>query len=133
MRIADTSLLYALFSRNDVHHEEATDRMRSPETVLIPSEIWSETLSLIQYRQGFDMAVNAGRGLLELPHVELLPSSMDIIRASWNIYRQSKGSLSFPDCVVVSWCLDMKGTPLTFDEDIVKYLGTLDRKQGRCR
>lgn len=126
MRIADTSALYALFSVTDVHHDEALEHMRRPETVLIPSETWSETLSLIQYRQGFDTAVAAGRALLKLPHVELLASNKDIIRGSWNIYRHSKGELSFPDSVVVSWCLDMKSDPLTFDEDIARCLSSAD-------
>ncbi len=118
MRIADTSALYALFSTTDVHHDEALDRLRSPETVMIPSEIWSETISLIQYRQGFGTAVSSGKALLGLPHVELLPSTIEILRHSWNIYRRSKGDLSLPDCVVVAWCLDMNATPLTFDKEI---------------
>lgn len=57
MRIADTSLLYALFSKDDVHHKEAKERFKVPDPILIPAEIWSETISLIQYRQGYDMAV----------------------------------------------------------------------------
>lgn len=36
MRVADTSALYALFSENDVHHEEATRALRDPEPVLVP-------------------------------------------------------------------------------------------------
>lgn len=82
MRIADTSLLYALFSQNDVHHIEAVNEVKNPETIYIPSEIWSETISLINYRQGFDMAVKAGKALLDLPHVELSGSRMDIVRSS---------------------------------------------------
>lgn len=131
MRIADTSLLYALFSSNDVHHDEAMEEMRDPETILIPSEIWFETISLIHHRQGFGEAVDAGNFLLQLPHIELLPSRMDIMRASWNTYRRSKGELSFVDCVVVSWCLDMKAHPLTFDEDIARHLGTETKRRSR--
>ena len=57
MRMADTSALYALFTHDDVHHKEAMNEVKSPDTILIPSEIWSETIALIHYRQGFDMAV----------------------------------------------------------------------------
>lgn len=93
MRIADTSLLYALFSASDLHHDEAVRRMEDPETVLVPSEIWCETISLIQHRQGFEAAVAAGGDLMALPHVELLPSRMDVIRAAWDLYSRAAGRL----------------------------------------
>ncbi len=121
MRIADTSVLYALFSQNDVHHEEAVNEVKNPETILVPSEIWSETISLIHYRQGFNMAVKAGKALLNLPHVELLSSRMDIVYSSWDTYQKTNSSLSFPDCIVLVWCNDKDAVPLTFDEDMKGY------------
>jgi predicted nucleic acid-binding protein len=121
MRIADTSALYALFSQNDVHHEEAINEMENPEPILIPSEIWSETISLIHYRQGFDMAVRAGKTLLQLPHVDIVSSRMDIVRSSWDMYQKTKGNLSVPDCVVLKWCSDKDAAPLTFDNAMKKY------------
>ena len=121
MRIADTSALYAFFSKNDVHHKEAVNEVRNPETILVPSEIWSETISLIDYRQGFDMAVKAGKALLNLPHVELLSSRMDIVRSSWDKYQETNGDLSVPDCTVLIWCDDKDAAPLTFDKNMRKY------------
>ncbi len=121
MRIADTSLLYALFSENDVHHQEAMRKFKIPEPILIPSEIWSETISLIHYRQGYDMAVKAGNALLNLPHVDMLGSRMDIILSSWDIYKKTEGDLSIPDCVVLMWCDNKNATLLTFDNHIIKY------------
>jgi predicted nucleic acid-binding protein len=123
MRIADTSLLYALLSENDVHHEEAVRRMEDPETVLVPSEIWSETVSLIQHRQGFEVALMAGNDLLKLPHLELLPSRMDVIRAAWDVYSEAGGVLSFADSMVLAWCDERNASPLTFDGKILGYFG----------
>jgi len=93
-------------------------RMQEPETVLIPSEIWSETISLIHHRQGFGMAIKAGGALLGLPHVEVLPSRVDILRSSWRTYGQAEGKLSIADSIILAWCDDKRATPLTFDEDI---------------
>jgi len=121
MRIADTSALYALFSRDDVHHRKAKESFSDPEPVLIPPEIWSETISLVQYRQGFEMAVKVGRALLELPHVERSSTRMSIIRSSWKIFQSSRGDLSYPDSTVLCWCKDRKATPLTFDGKIIEY------------
>lgn len=122
MRIADTSLLYALFSHNDVHHKGAVNEVKNPEPILIPSEIWSEMISLIHYRQGFDTAAKAGKALLALPHTELLSSRMDIVRSSWDMYKKTGGNLSFPDCIVLVWCKDKNATPLTFDKTMRKYV-----------
>jgi len=112
MRVGDTSILYALFSENDIYHEKAVHEVKNPEIIFIPSEIWSETISLIHYRQGFTMAVKAGKALLDLPHVELLGSRIDIIHSSWNQY-QKMGDLSFPDCIVLEWCKEKNAIPLT--------------------
>ena len=121
MRIADTSVLYALFSASDVHHRETIRRMEDPETVLVPSEIWCETISLIQHRQGFEAAVTAGGDLMALPHVELLPSRTDVMRAAWDLYSQAGGKLSFADCMVLEWCMNMGASPLAFDERILGH------------
>lgn len=121
MKIADTSLLYALFSEDDLHHEEARDLVSKSDTIYIPSDIWSETIALIHYRQGHEQAVRAGKALLDLPHIDLLASRMDIVRYSWEIYRKSDENLSFPDCVVLTWCGDKKAEPLSFDKHIDDY------------
>jgi predicted nucleic acid-binding protein len=124
MRIADTSLLYALFSKGDVHHDEAIGMMSDPETVLVPMEIWSETISLIHNRQGFKAAAMAGEDLMSLPHVELLPSRRDIIRESWAIFLKGRGSLSLADSTVISWCKGKDANPLTFDMEMIEYNGS---------
>lgn len=116
MRIADTSVLYALFNENDQHHEEAKTRFEQSDPIIIPPEIWSETISLIQSRQGKEEAVKAGKALLDLPHVDLRAGNLDLIWSSWDKFTDPEKDLSFPDCVVLSWCDDKKGTPLSFDE-----------------
>ena len=121
MRMADTSVLYALFSDGDVHHEEAVRRMSDPETILVPTEIWSETICLIHQRQGFDAAVLAGEDLMALPHVEFLSSRVDITRASWLIFCGANGNLSLADCFLLSWCMSRDASPLSFDGRIVEY------------
>lgn len=117
MRVADTSVLYALFSQNDIHHEKVLQEVKNPEIIFIPSEIWSVTISLIHYRQGFTMTVKAGKALLDLPHIELLGSRIDIIHSSWNRY-QKTGNLRFPDCIVLEWCKEKDAIPLTYDAGI---------------
>lgn len=118
MRIADTSALYALFNENDKHHEEAKKCFEKTDPIIIPPEIWSETVSLIQYRQGKEDAVRAGKALLDLPHVDLRAGNLEMLRSSWETFTESEKNLSFPDSVVISWCDDKNATPLSFDEGL---------------
>ena len=36
--LVDTSVLYALFSHNDVHHKKAVNEVKNSEPILIPSK-----------------------------------------------------------------------------------------------
>lgn len=124
MRIADTSALYALFNENDIHHEEAKKDFEDTNPIIIPPEIWSETLSLIQYRQGKEEAVRAGEALLDLPHVDLRSGNIKRLNSSWETFKESNRDLSFPDSVVISWCDDKKATPISFDEELNSFFET---------
>ncbi|MCK5559101.1 MAG: PIN domain-containing protein [Thermoplasmata archaeon] len=122
MHVADTSALYALFSKNDIHHKKAVDAFKKPETILIPLEIWSETLSLIQYRQDYETARTAGEYLLKLPHVDLEIPTRQMIMDTWRQYNKAHGRLSYPDAAVVVCCLNKNLTPISFDKKINKYV-----------
>ncbi len=118
VRIADTSALYALFSEDDEHHEEAMKSFEETDPIVIPQEIWSETVSLIQYRQGKKEAVEAGEALLDLPHVDVRTGNLDIFWSSWKEFTDSENDLSYPDCVVISWCDDRGASPLSFGRSL---------------
>lgn len=122
MRVADTSALYALFSKNDIHHKKAVDAFKKPEPILIPLEIWSETLSLIQYRQDYNAAKTAGEYLLNLPHVDLEIPTRKMVSDIWKQYNTAHGKLSYPDAVVVACCLNKNLAPISFDKKINKYV-----------
>jgi predicted nucleic acid-binding protein len=122
MRVADTSALYALFSKNDVHHKSAMNEFRKPDPILIPLEIWSETISLIQYRQNHKAAKSAGEYLLNLPHVDLEIPTRQMVANTWKQYKKAGGKLSYPDAAVVTCCLYKKIKPLTFDKIIIKLI-----------
>ncbi len=122
MRVADTSALYALFSKNDVHHKKAVDAFKKPEPILIPLEIWSETLSLIQCRQDYKTARTAGEYLLKLPHVDLEIPTRPMVMDTWKQYNTAHGKLSYPDAAVVTYCLTKNFKPVSYDKKIRKYV-----------
>lgn len=120
MRVADTSFLYALFSKSDVFHGKARKGALAADTILIPSEIFSETLALIQYRIGFSAARNAGTWLRSQRKVQILGPSRSLLDQAWGIFRSARGRLSCPDAFVLAWCRDRRATPLAFDQAILR-------------
>ena len=124
MRVADTSALYALFARADAHHDDAREAVARREPIVVPGEIFSETLALIHYRQGFAAARDAGAFLRAIPHLRVRPSPERAIAEAWTTFEASKGRLSFPDAIVVAWCRKENAAAFTFDNALLQAVGS---------
>ena len=126
MKVADTTALYAFFTRNDAHHDKARRAIAKAEPILVPAEILAETLQLIQYRRGFAFARDAAAVLASIPHIEVQPTPdhfpEDILGEARRTHLLSAGRLSLYDAIVVAWCRKRRLQPLTFDQAIVKEL-----------
>ncbi|HYU06968.1 MAG TPA: PIN domain-containing protein [Thermoplasmata archaeon] len=120
VQVADTSFLYALFSKSDVFHERARKAATSADSLLIPSEIFSETVSLIQYRRGFVAARDAGAWMRSQKRIQILAASGSLLDRSWGIFRAARGRLSYPDALVLGWCRERRAKPLAFDSTILR-------------
>lgn len=120
MRIADTSFLYALFSETDAFHAGALEAAAVSEAILVPSEIFSETVSLIQYRQGHAAARSAGEWIRGQGRIELGLSTSGRLERAWASFVRARGRLSFPDAVVLAWCEGRGASPLAFDDALLR-------------
>lgn len=89
---------------------------------MIPAEILSETLALIQYRQGFDPARSAGEWIRDQDLVEIGLPSRQTLDAAWQEFHMAGGRISYPDAVVVTWCRSVSAAPLSFDTELLSYL-----------
>ena len=120
MQVADTSFLYALFSSSDVFHRRARSAAGSADAILVPSEIYSETLSLILCRRGFVPARDAGAWLRSQNKIQIVGPSPSLLDRAWEIFRSARGRLSYPDAVVLGWCRERRASPLAFDQMILR-------------
>lgn len=120
MRVADTSCLYAAYDADDVFHARAREALADMEAIRVPSEIFSETIALLQMRLGFTAALAAGNHLRSLPHVKLEGATPAVVAQAWVDYHGAGGKLSLPDSLVVAWCKTKGATPLSFDKEILK-------------
>lgn len=122
MLVADTSFLYALFSESDAMHARAVREGGNLESLLVPAEILSETLALVHYRQGFDLARSAGEWVRTQDIVEIGISTRSTLDRAWHEYQGALGRLSYPDAIVVSWCRSTGARPLSFDRHLLAHL-----------
>ncbi len=121
MRVADTSFLYALFSRTDHFHARAREAAADADSIRIPSEIYSETVSLIQNRQGFPAARAAGDWIRSQERIQLATPSCALLDRAWAIFLESHGRLSYPDASVLAWCFERESAPLAFDKALLRH------------
>ena len=123
MRVADTSVLYALFDAGDRHHEAARAALADTESILVPAEILAETLGLLRRRSGGEFAATAHRELRSLPNIEVQPTHDDardnILAATWDAFEE-KPNRGYHDSIVIAWCRVRGLKPLTFDKELAK-------------
>lgn len=120
LAVADTSFLYALFSRSDVFHKKARAAVTVTTEVLVPSEIYAETVSLIHHRVGFQAALAAGQWMRAQEGLRVRPTTPAVLDRAWGLFRRARGQLSYPDAIVLAWCRERRALPLAFDRAIVR-------------
>lgn len=123
MKVADTSALYALFRENDAHHAQAKAQLATGEPIVVPAEILTETLCLIQFRAGFAPARAAAAFLAATPCVEVQPTHDepwdDILGETARCFEAAQGRLSRADAVVAAWSRKRRLPVWSYDRELL--------------
>ncbi len=118
--IADTSFLFALYSRPDAHHAQALSKfgelMQEEGRMLVPSEVAVELCSLITYRMGLDEALAVVDRLSQDP-VFILEGFRSIYEIS-GILRELGAKISYTDAAVLLHSQITRQEILTFDRQM---------------
>ncbi len=123
-RIADTSVLYALFDASDKWHKQARQDVARPEPMVVPREILAETMDLILRKGGHDAALRAFASLVALP-VTRIPEETARLEAVRNHFAEANGKLSWADSVVVEFARARAAGLLSYDKEIHRRLKQL--------
>lgn len=126
MKVADTSALYALIDADDTHHQAAAAAIAAEYGVIVPAEIWSETLCLVQFRMGHAAARAAADYLRNHPQIEIQPTPADVwedLAGKAETLHGDHVKLSFADAVVAAWCQGRGLQPLAFDQNLIAACG----------
>lgn len=128
MRVADSSALYAAYDAGDAHHDAARAFVASGEAFLVPSEIASETLGLIQLRFGPTAARQAATYLRCLPQAEFHPTPDDfwddVTGDAWTTFLHEGDGLSHADSIVVAWARRRGLQAWTYDKALARKAAT---------
>ena len=77
MKAIDTSVLYALFNATDEHHAAARQAVLSHYPIYVPGCVLQETLDLLRFRHGRQVASNALAWLKSTPQFALGGSALE--------------------------------------------------------
>lgn len=115
--IADTSFLFALYSKPDEHHLEALAEfeklMQQGSNILVPSEVAMELCSLMTYRMGLDEALESVDRLFRDP-MYVLEGFRSLYEVS-AFLRELGANISYTDAAVLLHGRNARQGILTFD------------------
>src|SRR4051794_13031750 len=119
--VIDSSALFSLVSLHDTNHHQAvalSAAFRPADyTVLVPGEIFTETLNIIGKKIGKDKREEVGNDLLSSGVFVFVDTTADIRQAAFAKLLTQPGSVSFTDCLVMAFADSYKTKEIFgFDE-----------------
>jgi hypothetical protein len=100
--IADTSGLYALVDRNDLHHHQAANFLKAQAGVgslLLSNHVFDETMTLVKARLGMQVALQLGLRLRNSRFVEMVIFSAAEEQEVWRVFgHYTDKAWSYTDC-----------------------------------
>jgi predicted nucleic acid-binding protein len=118
--VADTSALISLFASKDSNHQKAialSSVIASVDKVIIiPADVFSETVNVLGKKEGHRKAVAMGREILNL--FQTIETADQIRSTSLDRLEKQPFSVSFTDCIVMEFA-DFYNTKYIFGFDKV--------------
>ncbi len=120
--VADTSGLVAIIGADDTTHPvavAAAEVLALEKTpIIVPAEVYSETLNILGKKVSNLVAIAAGRELLANRTFQVVGPDTDTLAAAVDLLERQKASDSFVDALVMAYA-DRYGTRRIFGFDAV--------------
>lgn len=104
--IADSSGIVSLVSETDRNHplarNLANQLIQSPGSILVPSDVLSETLNILGKKAGHETAIKTGQTILQSDTFVVVYPDEDLVDDAFTLFRTQKESVSFTDCLVMA-------------------------------
>jgi predicted nucleic acid-binding protein len=103
--IADLSALISLAVVTDANHQAARDSLqgtaRTGRSILIPSEVFAETVNTLGKKFGHRQAIDATTLLLDASFFVVIPATDLIRRDALTLFGTVAADVSYTDCLVM--------------------------------
>jgi predicted nucleic acid-binding protein len=105
----DSSALVSLLNPLDSNHAQASaiaaalTTLATGESLLVPSEVVSETLNIVGKKLGHDVAVAMGWHILKTGAFIVGSSAPEMLSDALKQFAEQPGGVSFTDCLVMQW------------------------------
>jgi len=107
--IADSSALVSLISQTDDNHPKAQQTLKILQdantdisAVIIPSDVFSETLNVVGKKAGHAYALRGAKIMLTHPAFTLVASDQKVREQALALFAHQPESVSFTDCMVMA-------------------------------
>src|SRR3989338_4230056 len=104
--IADSSGIISLISKTDKNHSQAVKISLKLEkdkgSVIIPSEVFAETLNIAGKKLGHKIALSVAEKILSMKTFLISDTNEKIRKRALEIFKDQSESVSFTDCTVMA-------------------------------
>ena len=123
--IADSSALVSLVSKDGQNHKIAVqvskDYGQVKALIIIPSDVFSETLNVIGRKLGHSLAISLGREIINSETYTVIETDEALRDKALGLFANQPRSVSFTDCVVMAFAEQFQTKDIFgFDEVFAK-------------
>jgi predicted nucleic acid-binding protein len=105
--IADSSGIVSLLSETDKNHPialQVTDDLKNTSgSIIVPSDVFSETLNVIGRKIGHGVAITVGQEIITSGIYLVLEANEKTRQIAFELFKAQPGSVSFTDCIVMAF------------------------------
>lgn len=130
--ITDSSALVALASKDDTTHDIAikiSEKIKERGwSLIIPGEVFTETVNLLGKKFGHKLAIEFGGEILRSDEYEIIDTDNETRQKAFEKFKLEANSTSFTDCIVMAFAdhfetKDIFGFDEIFNKNGYKRLG----------
>lgn len=104
--IADSSGIVSLVTETDRNHTQAkalaNQYVKSQGSILVPSDVFSETLNILGKKAGHATAIKTGQTILQSETFVVIYPDERITEVAFTLFQIQPESVSFTDCLVMA-------------------------------
>ncbi len=122
MIILDSSVIIAYFRINELDHARAEKIFRENNILVIPNFVFSEVVTILKMKEGFEAAANAVEFLINGDGIEIIYIDESLFDSSIGYFVANKNALSFVDTLLLKLVNSEKVPLVTFDRELEKAM-----------